>query len=437
MMWIEKVVEELSQNNKVFAESFGEVQQIQGQIVISKGPVCSVGDICVIGETQTKFEVVALEEQSVHMLPLELGERIRIGDRVYRLEENQITIPHHDELLGWSLNGVAKFLDEEKEELRNKEKEEILVLAKEAPHAMKRKRIDTPVKTGVKAIDSMLTLGEGQRMGIFAGSGVGKSTLLGMLAKQTEVDVNVIALIGERGREVREFIEESLGEEGMRRSVLIVATSDELPLMQIKAAQVATAIAEKFRDDGKRVLLMMDSVTRFMLAVKQVDISIGKFEMGGRTPSMELMTQQLLERAGMGQIGSITGLYTVLVSGDDMNGAIADIARGILDGHMILDRKLAMINHYPAIDVLMSKSRVMEFVTSPEHKESAESALKYLGIYAEYKDMIQFGDYKPGKNSELDAAVYLYPKIQEFLRQGRNNPVSFEEVIEELKGFVV
>lgn len=427
----------MSETSQQWADSFGEVKRIQGQVLVSKGPVCSVGDICTVGSNRVKYEVVALEEEFIHLLPLEIDKNIQVGDRVYREIKDQITIPPHGQLLGKVINGIGQFLEEEWEDLRDKRNEKEVLMDKIAPHAMKRKRIDRPLMTGVKAIDGMLTLGEGQRMGIFAGSGVGKSTLLGMLAKTSEADVNVIALIGERGREVREFIEESLGEEGMARSVVVVATGDDLPLMCIKAAQLATAIAELFRDDGKKVLLVMDSVTRYMLAVKDVDIEIGKIEMGGRTPSMEKSTQQLLERAGMNEHGSITGLYTILVSADDMNGAIADIARGILDGHIILDRRLARINHYPAIDILSSKSRVMEFVVSEQHLKASEYALKCLGLYEEYKDMIQFGEYKKGRNSELDEAVFFQPKIQEFLRQGRNEGFSFQETVKQLESFHV
>ena len=285
---------------------------------------------------------------------------------------------------------------------------------------MERKRITEILPTGVKAIDGVLTIGEGQRIGIFAGTGVGKSTLLGMIAKQAKADVNVIALVGERGREVKEFIEENLGEEGLKRSVLVISTSDEAKLMNIKAAELATAIAEQFRDEGKKVLLMMDSITRFAMAKREIDLATGSLAPGGKTPSMESSLQQLLERAGTSDKGSITGIYTVLVEGDDMQGAIPDMARGILDGHIVLDRKIADQNHFPAINVLASKSRVMDFVVAPEHLLAARELGKYLAIYKENEDAFTFGAYEKGRNKEVDFAKLVYPQIQTFLKQGKD-----------------
>jgi len=301
------------------------------------------------------------------------------------------------------------------------------------PDPLTRRRITEVMATGVRAIDGFLTCGKGQRIGIFAGSGVGKSTLLGMIARHSSADINVIGLVGERGREVLDFIEKDLGPAGLARSVVVVATSDQPALIRIKAAFVATAIAEYFRDEGKDVMLMMDSVTRFAMAQREVGLAIGEPPATkGYTPSVFASLPKLLERAGNGAKGSITGLYTVLVDGDDMNEPIADAVRGILDGHIVLSRSLAAKNHYPAIDVLSSVSRLMSEVASPEHKEAAGQLRDVLASYAKAEDLINIGAYQKGNNPQVDRAIKYYPKVIEFLKQKSDEHVGFEETVKQL-----
>lgn len=410
--------------------SFGEIQEITDHLLLSKGPICKIGDICVVGDEAIPCEVIALKGEKVTLMPFVHQKNIVVKEKVY-LRHHPIRLPHVNQLLGRTLNGIGEFIDQG-EDLRQETLYE-METKRLAPGALSRQRITAPLPTGVKAIDGLLTLGEGQRIGIFAGTGVGKSTLLGMIAKQAKADVNVIALVGERGREVKEFIEENLGEEGLKRSVLIISTSDEAKLMNIKAAELATSIAEQFRDQGKKVLLMMDSITRFAMAKREIDLATGSLAPGGKTPSMESSLQQLLERAGTSDKGSITGIYTVLVEGDDMQGAIPDMARGILDGHIVLDRKIADQNHFPAINVLSSKSRVMDFVVSSEHLTAARELGKYLAIYKENEDLFTFGAYERGRNKEVDFAHLVYPQIQSFLQQGKEEHVDLEETIHQLK----
>jgi flagellum-specific ATP synthase len=304
---------------------------------------------------------------------------------------------------------------------------------KAPPNPMARKRITDPLPLGVNAIDGLLTIGKGQRVGIFAGSGVGKSTLLGMFARNTKADINVIALIGERGREVREFIERDLGEEGLRRSIVVVATSDKPALIRKKAAQTATAIAEYFRDTGKDVLLMMDSLTRFSMAQREIGLASGEPPVTrGYPPSVYSEMPKLLERAGNSGCGSITGLYTVLVDGDDFNEPITDTARGILDGHIMLTRKLANKNHYPAIDVLQSISRVMSSIINDEHKKASGNLKIVLATYNEAEDLINIGAYKSGSNKNIDYAISKIEAVNQFLQQEVNEKISFDQIIEEL-----
>ncbi|MDO5294968.1 MAG: FliI/YscN family ATPase, partial [bacterium] len=302
------------------------------------------------------------------------------------------------------------------------------------PDPLKRKLIDEVLPLGVKAVDGLITVGKGQRIGIFAGSGVGKSTLLGMFARNTKADINVIALIGERGREVREFIERDLGEEGMKRSVLVVATSDKPALVRNKAAKTATSIAEYFRDQGKDVLLMMDSLTRFSMAQREIGLASGEPPVSrGYPPSVYAELPKLLERAGNSETGSITGLYTVLVDGDDFNEPITDTARGILDGHIMLSRKLGTKNHYPAIDVLQSISRVMSAVASKEHKQLAGKLKNIMATYQDAEDIINIGAYKPGSNSEIDFAIAKIAAVNEFLRQDVDEKIQFEDMLRRLE----
>ena len=298
------------------------------------------------------------------------------------------------------------------------------------PDPMEREIISEVLPLGVKAVDGLITVGKGQRIGIFAGSGVGKSTLLGMFARNTKADINVIALIGERGREVREFIERDLGEEGMKRSVLVVATSDKPALIRNKAAKTATAIAEYFRDQGKDVLLMMDSLTRFSMAQREIGLASGEPPVTrGYPPSVYSELPKLLERAGMSSKGSITGLYTVLVDGDDFNEPITDTARSILDGHIMLNRKLANKNHYPAIDVLMSISRVMSQIVDKEHKAVAGRLKNVLATYTEAEDLINIGAYKNGSNKEIDYAIEKHDAVNNYLLQGVDDKYEFEDEI--------
>jgi flagellum-specific ATP synthase len=304
------------------------------------------------------------------------------------------------------------------------------------PNALTRRRVDTPLSLGVRAIDGLLTCGRGQRVGIFAGSGVGKSTVLGMIARNTEADVNVIALVGERGKEVRDFVERDLGEAGLRRSVVIVATSDQPALVRIKAAFVATRIAEYFRDGGLDVMLMMDSVTRFAMAQREVGLAIGEpTTTRGYTPSVFALLPKLLERAGTSERGTITGLYTVLVDGDDMNEPVADAVRSILDGHIVLSRKLAAANHYPAIDVLASVSRVMSDVVSPAHAAGASAVRDLMATYREAEDLINIGAYVAGSNARVDLALARHDEIRAFLRQGINEKTTFADAQRAISAF--
>jgi len=306
------------------------------------------------------------------------------------------------------------------------------------PNPMTRKRIAEPLPLGVRAIDGLLTIGKGQRVGIFAGSGVGKSTLMGMIARNTKADVNVIALIGERGREVREFIERDLTEEGLSRSVVVVATSDQPALIRLKGAMVATAIAEYFRDSGKDVLLLMDSLTRYAMAQREVGLSIGEPPVSrGYTPSVFSVFPKLLERAGTSEKGSITGLYTVLVDGDDLTEPVTDTARGILDGHIVLSRALANKNHYPSIDVLASVSRVMSDIIDKQHKKYASEVKKTLAIHREAEDLINIGAYVKGSNEKIDYAIECIDAITAFLQQDTDQKVTFEEVHRQLMGLLV
>jgi flagellum-specific ATP synthase len=303
------------------------------------------------------------------------------------------------------------------------------------PDPLKREMIKETLTLGVKAVDGLLTIGKGQRIGIFAGSGVGKSTLLGMFARNTKADINVIALIGERGREVREFIERDLGEEGMRRSVVVIATSDKPALARKKAAKTATAIAEYFRDQGKDVLLMMDSLTRFSMAQREIGLAAGEPPVSrGYPPSVYSEMPKLLERAGKGAVGSITGLYTVLVDGDDFNEPITDTARGILDGHIVLSRKIAAKGHYPAIDVLSSISRVMSSIVTKEQKKLASQLKMVLATYTESEDLINIGAYKAGANKNIDYAIEKIDAVNEFLCQGTDEKFTFDQTLEALQG---
>jgi flagellum-specific ATP synthase len=361
-------------------------------------------------------------------MPLGEVRRIGPGSDVFSMGKS-LGVRVGPDLLGRVLGGLGEPLDDKGPLVGSTE----YPLHADPPHPLKRRSIDIPLSVGIRAMDGLLTLGQGQRVGIFSGSGVGKSTLLGMMARNTEADVNVIALVGERGREVQEFLRRDLTEEGMKRSVVIVATSDQPPLVRLKAAMTATAVAEYFRDQDANVLLMMDSITRVAMAQRDVGLAIGEPPATrGYTPSIFAFLPRLLERAGAGERGSITGVYSVLVEGDDMNEPISDAVRGILDGHVTLSRDLATRNHYPAIDVLSSISRIMNNIVSAEHLAAASGLRELLALYREAEELLNLGAYKHGSNPRLDFAIAHKGEIDAFLKQPVTEYSSFEETLERL-----
>jgi len=412
----------------------GRVSKIVGLMVEAAGPRASVGEYCHIITRHGRAlpaEVVGFRDSTTLLMPLGELEGIAPGDRVLP-QRSKLTVPVGRGLLGRILDGLGHPLDG-----RPLLTETAYPLHNKPPNALLRPRIRDPLSVGVRAIDGILTIGRGQRMGIFAGSGVGKSTLLGMMARNTVADINVIALVGERGRELRDFIEKDLGPEGLARSVIIVATSDQPALVRLKAAFTATAIAEYFRDSGENVLLMMDSVTRFAMAQREVGLTVGEPPATrGYPPSVFALLPKLLERSGMAETGSITGIYTVLVDGDDHNEPIADAVRGILDGHIVLTRELAMQNNFPAIDLLQSVSRVMNDVISQDHQKLAGIVREHLAVYRDAKDLIDIGAYTPGSNPKIDAAIVHMDKILAFTRQGVDDYSGFEEMLKQLKGII-
>jgi flagellum-specific ATP synthase len=417
----------------------GRVEQVVGLVIESTGPSASVGEACWItaadGQGQPVLaEVVGFRQHRVLLMPLGEMRGLGPGSEVVRTGQ-PFKIPVGESLLGRVIDAMGKPLDGKGPLGPTKESYPI---HREPPPAMKRRRIEMPVATGVRAIDSLLTLGEGQRLGIFAGSGVGKSTLLGMIARNTEADINVIGLVGERGREVRDFLERDLGEKGLAHSVVIVATSDQSSLLRIQAALVTTAVAEYFRDQGKRVMLMMDSITRFAMAQREVGLAVGEPPTTkGYTPSVFALLPKLLERAGTtAHQGSITGLYSILVEADDMNEPIADSCRAILDGHVVLSRELAAQNHYPAIDVLNSVSRVMRDVVSPEQTAAAGKIRSVLATYKSVEDLISIGAYVKGSNPKVDEALKRLEAVQIFLRQSREENAVWNDTIQKMKSFL-
>jgi len=409
----------------------GRVAKIVGLMIEADGPRVSVGEYCKIitqNGTEVPVEVVGFQNSTTLLMPLAELEGIAPGDRVIP-QNHKLRVGVGDALLGRILDGLGRPLD-----ARPLYTVEDYPLQSAPPNAFTRPRIREPLSVGVRAVDGLLTIGRGQRIGIFAGSGVGKSTLLGMMARNTTASVNVIALVGERGRELRDFIEKDLGPEGLARSVLVVATSDQPALVRLKAAFTATAIAEYFRDQGQDVLLMMDSVTRFAMAQREVGLTAGEPPATrGYPPSVFALLPKLLERSGMSERGSITGIYTVLVDGDDHNEPIADTVRGILDGHIVLTRDLAMQNHYPSIDTLQSVSRVMGDVVSSEHKRSAGKLREHLAVYQDAKDLIDIGAYVSGSNLRIDEALRHIDRIRAFLRQGVDEKVTFEQMLGQLE----
>lgn len=415
---------------------YGKVQRIVGLMIESQGPEANIGEVCLIHSSTEKktvmAEVVGFNNEKIILMPYTQVTEIGPGCLVEATGE-ALSVKIGRGLIGKVVDSLGMPLDESKlpKGLTSYPTEQ------SPPNPLLRKTISEPIQVGVKPIDSLLTVGKGQRIGIFAGSGVGKSTLMGMIARNSAADINVIALIGERGREVREFIEHDLGEDGLKKSVVVVATSDQPALMRIKGAYTATAISEYFRDQGLEVNLMMDSVTRVAMAQREVGLATGEPPTTkGYTPSVFAILPKLLERTGTGRTGSITAFYTVLVDGDDMNEPIADTARGILDGHFILDRKLAEQGQFPAINVLKSISRVMSKVTNSEHQDSAQQLRRLMAVYEENSELIQIGAYKRGTNQEIDKAIAFHPKIQAFLRQGVQEYHTLDESINLMKSLL-
>ena len=414
--------------SETFYKTQGKIANAVGLTLESYGPDSKLGDICTIyarnGLTPLALsEVVGFKDGKTLLMPYDHVEGVSIGCIVAN-ENHPLEVVVSDELLGKTLNGLGVPSDGSEVKGIN------YPIEASPPDPMKRKIIDEVLPLGVKAVDGLLTIGKGQRIGIFAGSGVGKSTLLGMFARNTKADINVIALIGERGREVREFVERDLGEEGMKRSVLVIATSDRPALERTKAAKTATAVAEYFRDQGKDVLLMMDSLTRFSMAQREIGLASGEPPVSrGYPPSVYAEMPKLLERAGRSDKGSITGLYTVLVDGDDFNEPITDTARSILDGHIVLNRKIAQKNHYPAIDVLASISRCMSQIVSKEHKKNAGQFKNLMATYADAEDLINIGAYKAGSNEEIDLAIAKHKAVNEFLLQETDEKRTYEEAV--------
>lgn len=411
----------------------GKVSKVIGLTIESRGPAVILGETCLIYPIKSNepvlAEVVGFKEDTVLLMPLGEMEGIGPGSHVVATG-NTLEVNVGDELLGRVLDGMGNTIDDFNPPQLNYS----YPVNNQPPNPLSRMKIAEPLPLGVKALDGFLTCGRGQRIGIFAGSGVGKSTLLGMIARNSLADINLIALIGERGREVREFIDNDLEEEGLKKSVVIVVTSDQPPLVRMKGALLATSIAEYFRDCGKNVVLMMDSLTRFSMAQREVGLAIGEPPVTkGYTPSVFSVLPKLLERAGNSSKGSITGLYTVLVDGDDMNEPIADAVRGILDGHIVLSRNLANKNHYPAIDILASVSRVMPNIVEKEHMEIVGQIRDLMATYRDSEDLINIGAYVKGTNKKVDLAIDTIESINEFLKQGTHERLSFETIVEMLK----
>lgn len=410
----------------------GKVTEIIGLIIEADGPKSSIGDLCYIynklDEDPIWAEVVGFKQSKILLMPLGAMEGLQAGAIVVNTG-SPMKIKVGEQLLGRVLDGLGRPIDN----LGEINSQTLQSTQAEAINPLKRTRIVEPLSLGIKSVDAFVTVGKGQRLGVFAGSGVGKSTTLAMMAKNTSADMNVIALIGERGREVREFIELTLGTEGMKRTVVVAATSEQPSLVKIKAAHVATSIAEYFRDTGRDVLFMLDSITRISMAQREVGLAIGEPPATrGYTPSVFALMPKILERAGSNEKGTMTGLYTVLVEGDDFNEPISDTARSILDGHIMLSREMAHKNHYPAVDVLQSISRVMPEVTSPEHRKAAGKLRNLMAIYGKNEDLINIGAYVKGSDPHCDEAIAMMNKINKFLQQEVNEKFSYESTLDEL-----
>lgn len=413
---------------------YGWVSQVIGLVIEGIGPALAIGDMCHIqgkkGEKSILAEVVGFKENKTLLMPLGEMKGIEPGCQITPVG-GSAKVKVGKGLLGRILDGLGNPIDNKGPLSLSEE----YPLYQEPPHPLFRRRISEPIDVGIRAINSLLTLGKGQRIAIFAGSGVGKSMLLGMMARYTRAEANVVALIGERGREVREFIERDLGEEGLRRSVVIVATSDQPPLIRIRGIYLATAIAEYLRDQGMDVLLMMDSITRFAMASREVGLAIGEPPTSrGYTPSVFAQLPRLLERVGTTpDQGSITGIYNVLVEGDDMNDPIADTIRSIVDGHIVLSRELANQNHYPAIDILSSISRVMVDIVDLDHLSARNQLVSFMATYKKAEDLIQIGAYVEGSHPKIDEAIKKMPRINQFLCQGIDEKAGFEDSVNYLK----
>ncbi|WMW41650.1 flagellar protein export ATPase FliI [Bacillus subtilis] len=409
---------------------YGKVKRVIGLMIESKGPASSIGDVCLIyakGQSGKviKAEVVGFQEENILLMPYLEAASIAPGSIVEATGES-LRVKVGAGLIGQVIDAFGEPLDGK---LLPKGLSPVST-EQSPPNPMKRPPIREKMGVGVRSIDSLLTVGKGQRIGIFAGSGVGKSTLMGMIAKQTEADLNVIALVGERGREVREFIEKDLGKEGLKRSIVVVATSDQPALMRLKAAYTATAIAEYFRDKGQNVMFMMDSVTRVAMAQREIGLAAGEPPTTkGYTPSVFAILPRLLERTGANEHGTITAFYTVLVDGDDMNEPIADTVRGILDGHIVLDRALANKGQFPAVNVLKSISRVMSNISTKQHLDAANKFRELLSTYQNSEDLINIGAYKRGSSREIDEAIQFYPQLIQFLKQETDELALLEESI--------
>ncbi len=418
---------------KRFMKYTGRITKVTGLTIESNGPMATIGEICYIYPDRSKkpilSEVVGFKEDKILLMPLGEMEGIASGSLVVGSGKT-LNVTVGDDLIGRVLDGLGNPIDGK----GNIKSDKVYPVSSQPPNPLDRSVIKEPLSFGIKAIDGLLTCGKGQRIGVFAGSGVGKSTLMGMISRNSKADVNVIGLIGERGREVKEFLENDLTEEGLAKSIIVVVTSDEPALIRLKGAMVTTAIAEYFRDKGLNVMLLMDSLTRFAMAQREIGLAIGEPPVSrGFTPSVFAIMPKLLERAGTSNKGSITGLYTVLVDGDDLSEPVTDAARGILDGHIVLSRNMANANHYPAIDVLESISRVMPNIISKEHLKMANAIKDIMAVYKESEDLINIGAYKMGSNKKIDLAINLIENINTFLKQETANTTDFEETLAKIE----
>ncbi|MCB0377377.1 MAG: FliI/YscN family ATPase [Bdellovibrionales bacterium] len=418
---------------RILVKDIGKVTDVVGNLIEGYLPGAKLGSVCeiaAVGRPPIITEVIGFQDKKVLMMPLTELSSIGFGSRI-ELVRTTASIKVGPHILGRVINGLGEPIDNKRPMPVSDE----VQIYRDSSNPMDRVPIREPLDLGIKAINSFLTVGKGQRVGVMAGSGVGKSVLMGMIARSTQSDVNVIALIGERGREVREFVEYALGEEGLKKSVVVAVTSDQSPLIRMRGAFIATAIAEYFSAQGKDVLLMMDSLTRFAMAQREIGLNAGEpVTTKGYTPSVFSLMPKLLERAGQFEkSGSITGLYTVLVEGDDMDDPIADSVRSIVDGHIVLDRSLAQKGHFPAIDILQSASRVMPNIIGDEHKAMAQVARAQLAIYKENEDLIRIGAYQPGQSEELDRAIAFYKPLERFLKQEVDETWGLGQSVNELK----